>query len=41
MMERSGSGSAPLTLDPDPGGPKTYGSYGSGLGTLNERIKDL
>jgi hypothetical protein len=29
MIESSGSGSVPLTKDPDPGGPKTYGSSGS------------
>ncbi len=30
-----GSGSVPLTKDPepDPGGPKTYGSDGSGFGS--------
>jgi hypothetical protein len=28
-----GSGSIPLTMDPDPGGPKTYGSDGSGFGS--------
>jgi hypothetical protein len=27
-----GSGSIPLTMDPDPGGPKTCGSGGSGSG---------
>ncbi len=32
MME--GSESVPLTTDPDPGGPKTYISYGSRSGTL-------
>jgi hypothetical protein len=25
-----GSGSLPIFTDPDPAGPKTYGSYGSG-----------
>jgi hypothetical protein len=29
-----GSGSVALTMDPDPGGPKTYGYYGSGSATL-------
>jgi hypothetical protein len=29
-----GSGSVPCTTDPDPGGPKTYGSNGSGPATL-------
>jgi hypothetical protein len=32
MIEGSGSGSIPLTMDPDPGGPKTCGSGGSGSG---------
>jgi hypothetical protein len=27
--------------DPDPGGPKTYGSNGSGSATLRVRIPDL
>jgi hypothetical protein len=40
MIEGSGFGAGygyvPLTndLDPDPGGPKTYGSDGSGSATL-------
>ncbi len=29
-----GSGSVPLTADPYPRGPKTYGSYGSGSGPI-------
>ncbi len=29
MIEGSGS-----VMDPEPGGPKTYGSYGSGTATL-------
>ncbi len=29
-----GSGSVLRLMDPDPGGPKTYGSYGSGSTTL-------
>ncbi len=33
-MEGSGSGSIQLMTDPDPGGPKSYGSYGSGYTTL-------
>jgi hypothetical protein len=32
MME--GFGSVQIIMDPDPGGPKTYGSYVSGSGTL-------
>jgi hypothetical protein len=28
-----GSGSVSLTIDPDPGGTKTYGSYESGTAT--------
>jgi hypothetical protein len=32
MME--GSRSIQIMKDPDPGGPKTYGSYGSGSTTL-------
>jgi hypothetical protein len=31
MME--GSGSVQLMMDPDPEGPKPYGSYGSGSGS--------
>ncbi len=29
-----GSGSVQIIIDPDPRDPKTYGSYGSGSGTL-------
>jgi hypothetical protein len=29
-----GSRSVQIIKDPDPGGPKTYGSYGYGSGTL-------
>jgi hypothetical protein len=36
MIEGSGSGSIPLE-DPDPGGPNTYGSDGSGSATLVAR----
>ncbi len=32
-MWRSGSGSVKIMSDPDPGGPKTCGSYGSGSGS--------
>jgi hypothetical protein len=37
-MEGSGSGSVQIYfgLGADPGGPKTYGSYGSGSRTLEE-----
>jgi hypothetical protein len=39
MMEGSGAGSVLVTNDPDadPGGPKTYGSYGFGSTTLQSR----
>ncbi len=33
MIEGSGSGSIPLIMDPDPGGPKTCGWGGSGFGS--------
>jgi hypothetical protein len=32
LMEGSGSGKELIDLDPDPGGPKMYESYGSGSG---------
>ncbi len=41
-MMIEGSGSIPLIVGPDPGGPKTCGSGGSGSGTLvreNEYLK--
>ncbi len=46
MIEGSGSGSSsiPLTIedtDPDQGGPKTFGSGGSGSATLIETIRSL
>ena len=31
-----GSGSVPILMDPDPGGPKTYRYDGSGSATLSE-----
>ncbi len=34
MMEGAGSGSVQVKMDPDPGGLKTYGPYGSGSTTL-------
>ncbi len=36
MMEVSGSGTVQIMTDPypDPGGPKSYRSYGSGCSTL-------
>jgi hypothetical protein len=44
MMEGSGSGrptnlTNPTVSDPDPGGPKTFGSYGFGSTTLPDRGK--
>jgi hypothetical protein len=33
-----GSGSESLTNGSDPGGPKTYGSYGSGSATLDKQL---
>ncbi len=33
-----GSGSVQIITDPDPRVPKTYGSYGSGYGTLAETM---
>ncbi len=38
MIEGSGSGSILWQVDPDPGGPKTCGSGGSGSGTLPPTI---
>jgi hypothetical protein len=39
MME--GSGSKQRITDPDPEGPKTYGSYDSGAGTLLATIVEF
>ena len=33
MMEGAGSDSVQIKMDPDPGGLKTYGSYGLGPGS--------
>jgi hypothetical protein len=40
-VSRSGFGSVQIImdLDPDPGGPKTYKSYGSGAGTLTTTVQ--
>jgi hypothetical protein len=40
MIEGSGSGSIPLTMDPDPGNPKTCGS-GSESATLVARVSAI
>ncbi len=38
VLEGSGSGSVQVIANPGPGGPKIYGSHGSGSTTLEEII---
>jgi hypothetical protein len=38
-MEGPGSRSVKIITNPDPGGPKTYGTYGSESGTLIFKTK--
>jgi hypothetical protein len=41
MIEKSRSGFVSVTMDLDPGEPKTYGSYGSGSAILVYGIMNL